>query len=310
MPDRRPRLADRVSAARRRSFVGRIGELELFRQALEAPGEPPFTILHVHGPGGIGKTALLRMYRELAADAGVDVLELDGRDVPVDRDSVRAAVAPVADGLRRLVLLVDSYELLAALDGWLRGELLPSLPADVVVVLAGRRAPAAGWTDDPGWRGLCRMVPLGPFTRDEAAHYLERAPLGERERELVLTSAAGHPLVLALAAELAGSGDVPDRLAAPDVVSTLVSRIVDAAPSPRHERALHLCARARATTVSLLRDVLDEPDAADLFEWLRVQPSVEAGPAGLRPHDAVREVLLRDLRWRDSAAAVQLATAY
>lgn len=310
MPDQRPRLADRVSAARRRSFVGRSGELELFRQAVEAPGEPPFTVLHVHGPGGIGKTALLRMYRELAADAGVDVLELDARDLPVDREAVRAAVTPVADGPRRPVLLVDSYELLAPLDGWLRDELLPTLPGDVVVVLAGRRGPAAGWTADPGWRGLCRMVPLGPFTRDEAARYLERAPLGERERELVLTSAAGHPLVLALAAELAGSGDVPDRLAAPDVVGALVARIVDAAPGPRHERALHLCARARATTVTLLREVLDEPDAGDLFEWLRVQPSVEAGPAGLRPHDAVREVLLRDLRWRDAAAADRLDTAY
>ena len=37
----------------------------------------------------------------------------------------------------------------------------------------------------------------------------------------------------------------------------------------------------------------------DLFDWLRDLSFVEAGPDGLFPHDLARDVIDRDLRWRD-----------
>ena len=74
------RLADRLAAARQRGFVGRRVELELFRTALLA-SEPPFTVLHLYGPGGVGKTALLAEYARCAAGKGVPALRLDGRDL-------------------------------------------------------------------------------------------------------------------------------------------------------------------------------------------------------------------------------------
>ena len=58
-PERTLRLADRLAAVRRGRFVGRRAELALFRSALLAD-EPPFAVLHIHGPGGVGKTTLLR----------------------------------------------------------------------------------------------------------------------------------------------------------------------------------------------------------------------------------------------------------
>ena len=63
-------VADRLKSARRRRFVGRAAELELFVGALAA-SEPPFSVLWIHGPGGVGKTALLGAFAEAAADAGV-----------------------------------------------------------------------------------------------------------------------------------------------------------------------------------------------------------------------------------------------
>lgn len=54
-----PRIADRLVAARRGRFVGRSDELELFCSALQT-AEPPFAVLYVYGPGGIGKTTLLQ----------------------------------------------------------------------------------------------------------------------------------------------------------------------------------------------------------------------------------------------------------
>ena len=73
-------VADRLKSARRRRFVGRTAELELFVAALAAP-EPPFSVLWIHGPGGVGKTALLSTLAEAAADAGVGVVSLDLRAI-------------------------------------------------------------------------------------------------------------------------------------------------------------------------------------------------------------------------------------
>ncbi|MCX6466237.1 MAG: ATP-binding protein [Pseudonocardiales bacterium] len=306
----RATLADRVRAARHRAFVGRASEQELFRQAVEGPGEPPFTVLHVHGPGGIGKSALLRVLGDHARAAGVGTVLVDGRTVAAEPAVISGLVAPALAGGRRAVLLFDTYEAFAPLDGWVREELLPGLPGDWVVVLSGRHPPGPAWTADPGWRELSRILPLAPLTPAESADLLAGAPLTDAERRHVLAAAAGHPLVLVLARELAGSGDVTDLLATPEVVGRLVARLVDRVPSPRHERALYLCARARATTVGLLRDVLGDDDAGALFEWLRAQSYVEADDHGLHTHDVVRDVLLRDLEWRDEATAREVLQSY
>jgi hypothetical protein len=53
------RLAQRLGALRDRYFVGRAAELDLFKAAL-ASDERPFAVLYVFGPGGVGKTVLLR----------------------------------------------------------------------------------------------------------------------------------------------------------------------------------------------------------------------------------------------------------
>lgn len=46
-------LGDVLEAARERAFVGRVGELALFRSALaRGPGACP--VHYLHGPGGIG----------------------------------------------------------------------------------------------------------------------------------------------------------------------------------------------------------------------------------------------------------------
>ena len=60
-------VEDRLRGARRSGFVGREGEIELFVGAIEAP-EPPFSMLWIHGPGGVGKTTLLTAFAEAAVD--------------------------------------------------------------------------------------------------------------------------------------------------------------------------------------------------------------------------------------------------
>jgi GH24 family phage-related lysozyme (muramidase) len=61
-------LGQRLERERARRFVGRAPELELFAARLEASSRSEiardrdalFSVLWVHGPGGIGKSTLLR----------------------------------------------------------------------------------------------------------------------------------------------------------------------------------------------------------------------------------------------------------
>lgn len=63
------RLANRLMQARRQRFVGRSAELELFRTALSHDA-PDFAVLHLVGPGGMGKTTLLRELAHIAEQVG------------------------------------------------------------------------------------------------------------------------------------------------------------------------------------------------------------------------------------------------
>src|SRR5688572_17943379 len=89
-PVRKP-VGHRLELARHGRFIGRPAELALFRSALVAE-RPPFTVLHVQGPGGVGKSTLLREYAGAAADAGRTVLALDGRNIQASRHAVALAL--------------------------------------------------------------------------------------------------------------------------------------------------------------------------------------------------------------------------
>src|SRR6476659_8564107 len=52
-------LSDRLSEAARGAFVGREAEVHSLSEAMQAP-EPGFAVAFIHGPGGIGKSSLLR----------------------------------------------------------------------------------------------------------------------------------------------------------------------------------------------------------------------------------------------------------
>jgi hypothetical protein len=315
---RRPRLADRLAVARRRCFVGRAEELALFAAAL-AEEEPPFALLYVHGPGGVGKTVLLGEFARLAGDAGAPVVRLDGRDLDPSPAGMLAALGRALDGppdrsplealaqRPRGVLLVDTYETLAPLDAWLRETLLPELPGRHLAVLAGRDPPAAGWLADAGWRDLIRVVPLRNLRPDESQAYLTARGVPAAQHPAALAFTHGHPLALSLVADVSATGDpapAPERR--PDVVRALLERFVRRLPSARHRQALEACAHVRVTTEALLASALGAEDAHELFGWLRRLSFIEEGPSGLFPHDLAREVLDADLRWRNPESYLEL----
>ncbi|HEU4423028.1 MAG TPA: AAA family ATPase [Pilimelia sp.] len=292
------RLGEVLDRERHRNFVGRRRELAGFDEAIA--GRSPHRVLLVHGPGGIGKTTLLLELRTRARAARRTVALLDGREVDASPegfvDAVAGALGRPGDGRATelpadAVLLVDGYEHLAPIDSWLRHEFVPALAAEAVVVLAGRDAPAAAWRLDAGWRHVVAALRLDPFDPAESGQLLALAGVAAPERSRLIALGRGHPLAMALLADVARSGVVPESLAdVPALVSALLDPLLRGAPTQAHVTGLATCAKAWLTTEDLLRDVVGA-DAPAVWAWLEQRPFIVSGPRGLTPHDLARDVL-------------------
>lgn len=308
-----PRLADKLAAARRRRFVGRAAEQALFQSALAAP-ELPFQLIHVFGPGGVGKTTLLNSFESACEQADVSYIRIDARNIEPAPETfvgvVRLALnlaptdPPLPDVLARStrsVILIDTCESLAPLDAWLRDVFLPDLPETTLTVLAGRHPPAPAWQADPGWQTLIRTLPLRNFSPDEGRDYLLRRGVPPEQHARVLSFTHGHPLALSLVADVLdqrpGQPFQPED--APNVVKMLLEQFVQKVPGLAHRAALEACALVRLLTESLLAEMLATSEAHELFDWLRSLSFIESGPQGLFPHDLAREALVADVRWRN-----------
>jgi hypothetical protein len=202
-------LGQRLRHERARRFVGRAAELELFAARLEAAaaGETAwdlFSVLWVHGPGGIGKSTLLGAYAETAHEAGFTVVQVDGgriRPTPVGiQTAVNESLAFPEDGLDHLtaVVIMDAAERLEPAEGWLREEFLPSLAADTLVVIASRRPPSESWRSDPGWRELLRLVSLRNLSRVAVQTLLEVERIPREVLDSVMALTHGNPLAVSL----------------------------------------------------------------------------------------------------------------
>lgn len=309
----RPPVGDQLAATHQPRLCGRVGELARFRETLLST-VARVSVFHVYGIGGVGKSALLREFRTVAQQAGVTTVLLDGRLVDpspggfllalTDALGLSLAHNPTARiaELERFVLLLDACELLAPLDAWLRETFLPQLTTRVVVVLAGRAAPSAEWTADLAWAPFVTTMPLGNLGPDESRLLLAGRGVPEQHQRDIVEFTHGHPLALVLVADAATKLRADQTFSptqAPQVLRTLLDRMVASAPSAAHRHALELCAHVRVTNEALLAALVESGDPHELFEWLRSLSFVEHSPEGIFPHDIVREVLDADFRWRD-----------
>jgi hypothetical protein len=231
-----------------------------------------------------------------------------GRVVGASVAEFTAAASPALSD-PRAVLMIDAFERCVELEGWLHQNFLPQLPDGVITVLASQHRPEQAWCADPAWSGTLLVRSLGDLTRPEADQLLASRGVPVAARESVLPFAGGHPLALAAAAETARRCVPVEQLecSADEVLQSLLTALIETAPSPDHRTALYVCAHAERTTEPLLRGVLSrnhnpQVDPAELLAWLRMQPIMMSEPDGLYPHGAVREMLANYLRSRDPAA--------
>lgn len=300
-------LGAKVARERARAFVGREAELALFREMFEP--DPPCRLLIIHGPGGVGKTSVLEAFHREANRASVPVVRLDARNLPEDQAAIeryfnRVVGDAALDSGRAAVLLVDGFEVLAAVEGWFREALLADLPGNIRVVLAMRRRPDPAWTLDAGWARLTRVHELAALSREASGRLLaDMGAPAERFDELYRLT-GGHPLALTLAASLLRSepGLSLSLADTPELVRRLSASHLADAPSDQARSALFACGIARNLDLPLLEAMLDASGGlVDVFAWLRQQSFVHETASGLHAHALVGEALAAELRRRDPA---------
>src|SRR4051794_38450439 len=103
-------IADLIRRERRITLAGRSAELRLLRQ-VTAPAGP--VVAYVHGPAGIGKTALISALDADLEDEGVRRLHIAAGAVEPTPAAILAALGKVVDCEARTVA-----ELAAALAGF------------------------------------------------------------------------------------------------------------------------------------------------------------------------------------------------
>jgi hypothetical protein len=288
----------------RRRFVGRDAEITIFTNLLNRSEQA--ALLWVYGPGGVGKSTLLHRLAQLASDEGRSVLVLDARDLPPTQEGVvqglrqalDPAIASVEDDDQRWVICLDTCERFSEDEALaVRTEVLPGLPAASLIVMAGRARPGLSWLTAPGWGELLKPMPLHNLSPTEARAYLSRTGVPESQHDAVVAFTHGHPLTLALVGELGKQGDF-DPSGSPDVLGSLLERLLSDVPGRSYRDAVYASAQVRVTDEGLLAALLDGEVTAE-FDWLRRQPYMESGLDGVFPHDLARDLLDKDLRWRN-----------
>ena len=322
-----PRVADRLRAAVADALVGRRAEGDRLRAWVDDADGP--AAIFVHGPAGIGKTALLT-----GTFAATGAVIVDARDVEPTPSALLAhlgallgaAVVAPTDVAAALIdtgvdaLVVDSYERFAVLDAFIRNHLLPALPASVTTLIGGRNPPNVAWRTSPGWRRLIAELQLGPLTAPEAADLVRR-----RVDDVALVAAAcrfgrGHPLALELAGEAMARHPGLDVRGGPppEVVEELVEVFMeDLGPDVRE--VVEASAVLRRVTLPMLAAVLERPerDVATAWRAMSSLPFTQVLRDGLYLNPVVQDVVAGSVELRDPAgvravrrraAAVALAT--
>lgn len=298
-------LADRVAALDRRRFVGRARELARLEAALDGEEAPRVVLLH--GPGGIGKSALVREIVRRAGSRGFTPRAVDGREILPAPGEIERALDGVGAEARPLVVL-DSYERMSGVDGWLRQVLLPSLPAGALAILASRDPPAEGWFRD-GWEHVTLELELGPLADGDATAMLAAYGLtnGVSAGELVRW-ARGWPLALSVAASRGANGDAPaggNPRRRADMLRAVVVRLTGDELAPGGD-AVAVAAMVRSCDAALLRRILPDLDADAAMAGLRELSFAERVGDRVTFHDLVRRALRAEFEARDPARARDL----
>ena len=291
------KIADLLRQGRHSAFLGRDRELHgLLR--ISAQDGP--VVAYLHGPAGIGKSALLAAFETSLADAGIHSGRIAAGAVEPLPTAISAALAavlgsptlPLAQATalagNMIVVMIDDVDTWRLAASWLRTELIPAMPINVRFVLAGRAAPPGLWTSEYGPHFLdMRIAPLERKASDAIAAAAGLPP-SLAERVWVLT--AGHPLGLRMAIHAAGTGALDTARDAGELANAILHAIGDS----ELRRAAEACAVVRRASRALVSAILEstEPVPLSLLEAVEALPFATRDAEGLYVVEPVRQAII------------------
>lgn len=306
------KLSEILDSERKSAFVGRDAELRLFQSMIKK--ELSILLLYFYGPGGQGKTTLMKKCMDFCAELSIAYIHLDGREINAHPSSFIEALHDklqlrpfenVFDALEKLVenqvLFIDTYEKLNPIDDWVRQRFLPQLPSHFSTVILGRNPPALAWTIDPGWKKYMKSIQIRNLSPELSRSFLLKRNIPEHLLPQVIEFTHGHPLALSVVADIFDLDPTqdfnPDK--SPDLIKTLLELFVQNVPGPAHRAALEISSLAHVTTESLLQEALGMEQIQGIFEWLHNLSFYDQNMSGIFPHEIAREALSRDVKWRN-----------
>lgn len=308
------RARDLIAEQTSRTFVGRSDEIRLLLETLHASGP---AVIYIHGIAGIGKSRLLAALLDRAQGKGSRTIACDCRALePTERGFCRALgtvlrteVTSAEDAARKLagrkarktLLALDHYEVCRLLDSWLRQTFIPQLPGNVRLIVISREPPGTAWRSAPGWQGLLRTVELNAFSDADATEFLSRAGIHGSQAMRIHRVTRGHPLALTLAASATSGGHdgVVESMAIQRVVAELAHLYLADVADPLTHPGVEAASVIRRATIPLLRAMIPDAPAAQVFERLRGLPFVHSDADGLHVHDSIKEAIATALRSAD-----------
>jgi hypothetical protein len=312
-------IADLIRQGRRTTLAGRDTELGLVRQ-VTAPGGP--VVVYVHGPAGMGKTALISALDACLEDEGVRRLHIAagaveptptailtalGRVLDHKAGTVAELAAALANSKDFTVVMIDDVDTWRLAASWLREDLLPTFPASTRFVLAGNVPPPPAWSIGYGQYFL--DIKLGALPRAESDAAVAAAGLSAEIAERIWRLSGGHPLGLRMAIHAARTGSLGTARDAGELANAILRAIGDS----DLRRAVEACAIVRRANRALTSAILEteEPIPLSLLEAVEALPFATRDAEGIYIAEPVRRAIVewmsgveaeRYQRWRKTAA--------
>ncbi|MCD9021821.1 helix-turn-helix transcriptional regulator [Cohnella silvisoli] len=308
-------------------LVGRDNEVLFYQEQILGD---TFTvrILNLYGTGGVGKSYLLNEFRRLSEQADIKFLILDSHVFPRNPSEFCLyllhmlhypvqSIEPAADisllndeclnalqeavGQKKMVLALDTFEVIGEMESWLRDVFLPNLKSNILIIISGRHPLQGLWLSSPVWRQFIYRMPLAGFDYLSVKRFLELSNIEQEERiRHVYALSKGHPLTLALL--VANPSALPlQNIPFEDSSETfryVVNSWLTEVHSPDMRVLVETAAVVRHFNQELLSYVMEKEVTTEQFQQLLKLSFVQRVDRGWVLHDLLRDAITYELRLR------------
>ena len=312
-------------------FVGRSLELDLMTDRLSLTPEN-WGIVHLHGPAGIGKTALLMHFAKINKPipsvyikgnptfehpeqferAFYRQLNQSGIMGTINR-SESTTLSEVLNTIARrdgiLILLLDGLDEWTAIEQWIREEWLIALSIHIKVFSAGRR-PLNSWQTCNVWAHLIRNESLGPLAKPDWSQYAALHGITELNTlHFIGRLSEGVPLALTLICNhIKSKGDrwrhTMDQRSILDILDEVILHPDNL--SGVNRRLLDIASLVYTFDHEMLENILEQPISETDFQKLCQSSLVRVHPeAGWSVNNGIRLWAKNGLKARSPEAYEQ-----